>query len=219
MRCREVKQTSSGADVLSGCPQSGENRHVVSLRSLCSVYLILLRPCSGSVQRLMWKDDSPCFGEAPQNTRAFIPWSIGTYRLQNHSKPLFFQNKALLTMRTKEPRQILSVVLLKGRQLFLDTSPPGLPGERKAKRRQQKEQQGAACPARRAGAELCRPRTCCPGREPCLQPTSGPPRKLRLLASHLICLAENSTVFAKTYSQGLDSTMLHQQLVIKLTRG
>lgn len=29
-------------------------------------------------------------------------------------------------MRTKEPWQILSVVLLKGRQLFLHTSPPGL---------------------------------------------------------------------------------------------
>lgn len=86
----------------------------------------------------------------------------------------------------------------------------------------QEEQQSGGGPARSASSGLCRPgpRSCCPGRqwEPCLQPTLGLLGKLSLLASHLARLAENSAVFAKTYTQGLDSTMLHQQLVIKLTR-
>lgn len=51
-----------------------------------------------------------------------------------------------------------------------------------------------------------------------LQPTSGLLRKLSLLASQLVRLIENSTGFAKTHTQGLDSTMLHQQLIIKSTR-
>lgn len=86
----------------------------------------------------------------------------------------------------------------------------------------QEEQQGGEHPDRSASAELCRPgpQSCCPGSqwEPCLQPTLDLLGKLSLLASHLARLAENSSVFAKTYTQGLDSTMLHQQLVIKLTR-
>lgn len=137
MRCREVKQTSSGADVLSGCPQSGQNRHVVSLRSLCSVYLILLRPCSGSVQRLTWKDDSPCFGEAPQNTRAFITWSVGIYRLQNHSG--IFSKQGTFNYEDQGALADSQCGPAQGKAAFsthLSTRLSPLPGERKAKRRQ-----------------------------------------------------------------------------------
>lgn len=42
----------------------------------CSGCLILLRPCPGSVHLLMWKDGSPCFGEASQHTSILVCWFL-----------------------------------------------------------------------------------------------------------------------------------------------
>lgn len=127
-------------------------------------------------------------------------------------------------MKSRQLQQSLSVVLLKGRKHFVGTSPPR--SVHSLGRGKQSEGTGS----RKSRKVLCAQ----PGvlvlsfgtwdlvllpRQPAgALPTLGLLRKLSLLAS-LVGLAENSTVFAKTYTQGLDSTMLHQQLIIKLTRG
>lgn len=86
---------------------------------------------SDPAETLLWISSAPNV-EGPQpllrrstSTHTGIHNIVSRYLQAAKPQRYFFKNKAILTIRTKKPQQILSVVLLQERQLFLDTSAAG----------------------------------------------------------------------------------------------